>query len=866
MWSRNLLPLLATVLGFFVAVDATCVLYQSGFANGFSDATGNWTPIRRTCDTKIKHSPTCSFSATLGAYTGLLISRKSLPKLSSFSSLDFWINGGSAGGQKLWAGIMVDTNKNYYRYPMGALKSNKWQHFNIPIKNFKAKGTGILAFLLQDMSGKGGHTLYLDSVQLLGSTCPVSQPAPKPTLTPTSKPVPKPTSEPAPSSTPIPMTPAGAEYIYRGKMQNGWSDYSYSSANKYTTIIDKRDGSAALQGAMKQYGAFNFYSGGRALDASSISFDALAESGTVTIRAQVDPGDSQQPLYFASYVISDSWSTYTLQLGKGSFTNFELVNLGGSTTPNVAINNVLLTFTPAAQPTSAPASASQPTPDSPPLSGVVYRGGNNGKWTHANSYKLAGGVTTVSDTRDGSTALQVAIEQFGALNFGFGTHIDTANFKGLSFDATSPSGTATVKAQVDPGDVTNPVFGASYTLSNSWKKYNLMFSGNQGIFTNIEFVNLNSTTTPNIWINNVVMLTSSYMPPAPPPASAPSSRESWAWVFTDWKSSVDTIIANAISFTHVSPTFYTVNYNYVSGVPEFYTGSNDFGGMTTIDITRKLAGVGIAVVPAIFGGSGNRGVDQGMQNILDNANNAGTEFINSMVAEAQKNGYAGYNIDWEVHQSSSPIGTGYAKKFSNFLKQFKSALGDLSLSVDVIDSNIANTWCSGNNGFIDVLEVAPLVDRIVIEDYTSFLGDASADCDDTALGGNAVVPCTAIYDQKRSFSKFVNLMRCNNLSAEKIIIGMQADSDNNNPIADACVHTVLSHGFNKIALWPQPDGIYPYLSADGLVSDKKDWYAILANFLTSQTPTRRLLSSPYDIMDGMAFVSGNGTVDASDDF
>ncbi len=702
MFYHGFLLLLASALGSFVFADAACVLYQSGFANGFSDATGSWTPHHKTCDTKIKHYLKCSFSAALGAYTGLIISRHPSPKLSSFSSLDFWINGGPAGGQKLWAGIMVDTNKNYYRYTMNTLKANKWQHFNIPIKIFKAKGTGVLAFFIQDMSGRGGHTLYLDSVQLLGSTCQVAKPAPKPTV----KPTPKPT----------------------------------------------------------------------------------------------------------------------------------------------------------------PAPAAQPTPSSVQSPNIVYGGTDRGGWTHANSYKLAGGVTTVSDTRDGSPALQVAIEQFGALNFGFGSSIGTANFKGLSFDATSPSGSATVKVQVDPGDVTSPVFDASYTLSNSWETYSLTFFGNQGIFTNIEFVNLNGETTPNIWINNVVLLTSFSTPPAPPPASSPSSRESWAWVFTNWKSSIETIIANTGSFTHVSPTFYTVNYNYISGVPEFYTGSNNFGGMKTIDIAKKLVGVGISVVPAIFGGSGNQGVDQGMQNILDNANNAGTEFINSMVAEAQKNGYAGYNIDWEVHQSSSPIGAGYAKKFSNFLKQFKSALGDLSLSVDVIDSNIANTWCSGNNGFIDVLEVAPLVDRIVIEDYTSFLGDASANCDDTALGRNAVVPCTAIYDQKRSFSKFVNLMRCNNLSAEKIIIGMQADSDNNNPIADACVHTVLSHGFNKIALWPQPDGIYPYLSADGLVSDKKDWYAILSNFLTSQIPTRRLLSSPYDIMDGMAFVSGNGTVDASKSF
>ena len=104
-----------------------------------------------------------------------------------------------------------------------------------------------------------------------------------------------------------------------------------------------------------------------------------------------------------------------------------------------------------------------------------------------------------------------------------------------------------------------------------------------------------------------------------------------------------------------------------------------------------------------------------------------------MTTEATTNGYAGYNIDWEV---TSATGSAYSDKLVTFLDNFRAALAThgMSLSFDVIVSNINGTWCSGNNGYADFAKLsASTVDRIIIEDYTASLGTMSTQCQSAVL-------------------------------------------------------------------------------------------------------------------------------------
>jgi hypothetical protein len=315
----------------------------------------------------------------------------------------------------------------------------------------------------------------------------------------------------------------------------------------------------------------------------------------------------------------------------------------------------------------------------------------------------------------------------------------------------------------------------------------------------------------------------------------PTGKESWVWVYTDYSTVLTSITNNKASFTHVSPTFYTVNYDYQSGVAFYSTcpnngsnfnctrnSSNSFAGMTTKSFTDKVAALGLATVPAIYGGSGNLGSDVGIQNLLNNTNGAADAFISAMTAEAVSNGYAGYNIDWEAGTS---IDGSYADKFVAFVDKFKAALAPhgMSLSVDAIVSNINGTWCSGNSGFLDFPKLAASsVDRIIIEDYVNAPGTATTSCQHVVLSTTSPVACDFTLTGE------LNMMCAPNLPLEKAVIGLEADPSATNPIAGAAFSTIKSYGFTRVAVWPQA----PFMNTSGIKPAGATWYALLQDFVT----------------------------------
>jgi len=328
----------------------------------------------------------------------------------------------------------------------------------------------------------------------------------------------------------------------------------------------------------------------------------------------------------------------------------------------------------------------------------------------------------------------------------------------------------------------------------------------------------------------------------PLPSAAPASgRESWAWIYTDWATSLGAIAANPAAFTHISPLWYTLNFDYTGRLPE-YIGcdgdfscgggvTNSFAGMTTQQVTAQLNAARLAVVPGIYAGAGNSGIDSSVQAILDNTNGVGDSFIAAMVQEATDKGYAGYNLDWELaHGSSASVGSGYAAKFVAFINSFKAQLGGLLLTVDVIDSNVDGTYCSGNNGYLDFQQLAAsAVDRIIIEDYTPTVGSASTSCQPVVLDHDNPSDCDA------TFTGQLNLMCSGGLPAEKVVIGLESLSTGTNPIAGQAVSLIESYGFTKVAVWPQFETSGKYLSSAGL-SSYSDWYSLLEQFLSASPP------------------------------
>jgi hypothetical protein len=356
-------------------------------------------------------------------------------------------------------------------------------------------------------------------------------------------------------------------------------------------------------------------------------------------------------------------------------------------------------------------------------------------------------------------------------------------------------------------------------------------------------------------------------------SSSDGGRESWIWPYnTDmgWPSEMEAIAANATSFTHLSPTFYTLNLvtPYSSGVADYIgcaggvyactaNGANNFGTwndvtLTTQAFTAWAHELGLKVVPAIYAGASNGGLDTSVGAILCNGSSSGctaqTNFISAMVGELQANGYDGYNLDWEM---GSGVGSSYASAFVAFVNAFKSALDgagrqDALVTVDAIVSNVNGTWCSSNNGYLDFgLLQSSSIDRVIIEDYSSTFQSAGwtvpATCGTPLVNvyGSALLNDASPVGCDYTFTGMMIMMCPANLGStpaldmSKAVIGLMPSINGTNPIAGQAMALIQSYGFTKVAVWPQYDNnAYPFMSADGIVPATDSWYELLQRFLS----------------------------------
>jgi hypothetical protein len=342
------------------------------------------------------------------------------------------------------------------------------------------------------------------------------------------------------------------------------------------------------------------------------------------------------------------------------------------------------------------------------------------------------------------------------------------------------------------------------------------------------------------------------------------------------------LASHAGSFTHLSPTFYDINYTttYVSGVPYYVTctpgacgcttnGANDFGKfsgltgasssyngqtITTHSFTSWAHSLGFKVVPAIYGGAGNCGVDSSIQAILCGGNGASgctaqTNFISSLVSELSDNGYDGWNFDWETG-GTGKMGKSYASSYVAFLNALKAALvsaghPDALVTIDVIVSDINGTYCSSNDGFADFgLLAASSVDRVIIENYVGTFQSAGwtvpTRCETPLknVHGSAVLSSSNPVGCDYSFTGMMIMMCPPNLGAtqaldfEKAVVGLMPGVNGTNPIAGQAMEYLASYGFTKVAVWPQFDDMdHSFLSTKGIVPASADWHTLLANFL-----------------------------------
>jgi hypothetical protein len=91
---------------------------------------------------------------------------------SPYTSLSFWVNGGSTGGQLLQVlGILDFTNQT--AVSIASLPANTWQQITVPLSSLGvANKPNVTGFYIQGRSGGNQPTYYVDDVQLTGATPP----------------------------------------------------------------------------------------------------------------------------------------------------------------------------------------------------------------------------------------------------------------------------------------------------------------------------------------------------------------------------------------------------------------------------------------------------------------------------------------------------------------------------------------------------------------------------------------------------------------------------------------------------------------------------------------------------------------------
>jgi hypothetical protein len=293
----------------------------------------------------------------------------------------------------------------------------------------------------------------------------------------------------------------------------------------------------------------------------------------------------------------------------------------------------------------------------------------------------------------------------------------------------------------------------------------------------------------------------------PPP---PPTNQAYVWIWRNYGENLDTVIAHADSFTHVSPALYHVNYDYQSGPARLLNEDDDFDGLSAAEICQRAHEAQLRCEPLVYAGAGNSGTDVGIHHILDDSPaGARQSFIDGMIEVAQANGFDGFNLDWEVDGESTNH-DGYGDKWVAFLSAFKGALNaqGMTLSIDIGTWYIRQSECSGGGGVADLTTLGDAVDLAIIMAYTNTLGPAAEACP-----APVATPVACDNDMEGQLA-----LMCL-LPPSTVAIGLI--DPGTGPIADDAFAAIHRYGFHTVALWPDED---PFLGGT-------DWYSRLADHL-----------------------------------
>ncbi len=153
------------------------------YKDGLGDGWANWSWAKVDIGSReVVHSGKVAAKVTCeGANSGFYM-RSGPLDTSLYTKLTFWIHGGTTGGQKLTISGVIN-NTGGAKIPLdsfiagGGVAAGMWRQVTIPLAEIGlGKTTAMTGFWIQDGSGKGQPTFYLDDITLVGKHAP---PAPQ---------------------------------------------------------------------------------------------------------------------------------------------------------------------------------------------------------------------------------------------------------------------------------------------------------------------------------------------------------------------------------------------------------------------------------------------------------------------------------------------------------------------------------------------------------------------------------------------------------------------------------------------------------------------------------------------------------------
>jgi alpha-L-arabinofuranosidase len=145
-------------------LDGGMALYDDAFVNGWQD--WSWASVN-SANTNPVSTGTSSIAVRAAPFTALRFHHASMDS-SNYTSLTFWINGGSAGGQILTLNGLLSGNAQP-GYTLPPLVANTWQKITVPLSTLGVDNKPDLSdFWLQETGGvdQTANPFYVDDVRL----------------------------------------------------------------------------------------------------------------------------------------------------------------------------------------------------------------------------------------------------------------------------------------------------------------------------------------------------------------------------------------------------------------------------------------------------------------------------------------------------------------------------------------------------------------------------------------------------------------------------------------------------------------------------------------------------------------------------